>query len=96
MTPQQDPTPGDRPSDTEVAHQPDGGAVRGGGEPQPEPDFGQVEGARDPHEDYGQPADGANANLTAGGAVADRLPRDAVKESGNDLAIGSGDGGGDA
>jgi hypothetical protein len=82
-----DQDPGDRPSDTETAQLPDGGAVRGGPSPQPEPDFGQVEGARDPHEDYGQPADGANANLTAGGAVADRLPPEAVKESGDDLAI---------
>lgn len=78
-----------RPSDVEVAHRPnEGSSVRSGeGEPSTTQEYGQGGSGRDRRLDYGAASGSATANagdgtgdLTAGAALADALPPDAVAE----------------
>ncbi|NJC42647.1 hypothetical protein GGQ87_002942 [Brevundimonas alba] len=81
----------DRPSDTEAAHQPPARPMAGDGREHLDQNFAShVEGAerRDPGRG---PTHQADSDTTAGGAVADALPDDAVAESGEDVAINASD-----
>lgn len=78
-----DPAP--RPSDSEAAHRPEeGSSVRTGeGSPSFAPDAGHGGSGRDRKTDYGSATANAGdgtGDLTAGPAVADALPPDAVAE----------------
>lgn len=81
--------PDRRTSDLDASHQPnEGSSVRSGdGEPSAAQEFGQGGHGRDRRLDYGSSPGSATANagdgtgdLTAGSAVADALPPDAVAE----------------
>jgi hypothetical protein len=81
----------DRPSDTEAAHAPDPGARAG--VPSTDQNFVSDLEHAERREHTGDPSiHGGRSEPTAGSAVADRLPDEAVAESGKDLASGSGSG----
>ena len=81
-------TDSERPSDTEAAHQPNGPSIPGAsGGPRTDPNFANNVEGREGLGLTGRPDRGGDPEPTAGGRVADALPEEAVRESGEDLQI---------
>ncbi len=80
----------DRPSDSEAAHAPDPGLAAG--QSRVDQNLARDVDNADRPERTGDPSiHGRTGEPTAGAAVADRLPDEAVAESADDLVPGEGD-----